>query len=238
MRLKAFLFSLLCFATAPLHANPLAWDSRSNPVEMVAENVRVLVGANASRVTGTYRFQLRKDLANPVRAKYVTVYVPVFLPNVQASLEQYAGEHGTPTVRVGSRRFVTKPWKDLTPSDAPAQVKLPRGWYTALFLCHVPLHAAGREFEAHVAYVQPHLPGGVSAYAAFHPPKAGAGKITFVAEPGKALRRAGASTLLFPATKEIHVTPRHRELIRVVPVSGAKPAADRQPSALEARPPQ
>jgi hypothetical protein len=67
-----------------------------------------------------------------------------------------------------------------------------------------------------VEYSQANFPGHVAAYLPINPPtKAGSGRVTFVAQPGYALKPFAARSFWNPAFSSFSYVPKDRELLRV-----------------------
>lgn len=207
------LAALLLAATLvfPARANPLTIDTERRPVRMLAEDVTVSVGPDVSLVKGTYRFAQLPDDFPEQPDRHVLIFVPVYLPRKGGAAVD------PPVVKVGDRAIPPREWNDLATGDDPA-AGIPQGGPMVLksYQYAVPLALVQREFPVTVEYSQPSFPGHVAAYLPLRPPTApGAGRITFVATPGYALKPFAARQFWQPAFPSLTFAPRDRELLRV-----------------------
>ena len=216
---------ILCFiagfGACDALANPIAIDAERRPIAMLSERVDVVVGAGKSRVDGVFRFQQEHPITN--RQTHITVFIPVFLPDLLAT-RRYDALYGSPRVEISGRGFSAVAWNDIQLKGSPESVPLPRGWYMQLYVCNVPLRILGGTFDAKVSYVQPHFPHDVAAYVPIRPPQnETACLVAFSAESGRKLRRVSWFSFLSSKKDILQVIPKDRKLIQVQSLKGPNP---------------
>lgn len=214
-RQPLLLAALVSLSMPGLFANPLAVDGQQRPVTMTGEKVTIEVGKNDSLVKGVYTFRQEKDDWPEERDTHVTIYVPVPVPTKR--VDAYKRQYGSPILTVGKRQIEEWRWNDISLANAPNSdgVVLPKGWSVAFYRYEIPLNILGKNFSVGVSYTQMNLPGDVSAYVPFNPPKeSGSALITFRAEPGFALKPYNGRSLSKSASSTVKVVPEHKVLIR------------------------
>jgi hypothetical protein len=196
-------------------ANPIAVDTSRRMATMIAEDVRVLVGAGESKVSGVFKFRLEEPsaLGEDADAR-VRVYVPVLSPRDGIASDVVADDR--PIVRMGRHQITGVAKNSLPYGDKMEFVKLPKGWLMRFYRFEIPARFAGKQFEIAVSYVQPHFPGDVAGYVPLDPPsEPGVARITFEAAKGRALKRIGGLNLFPRPLNRLEVAPQNRKLIRV-----------------------
>ncbi len=217
MKQIALWFGLCGLIATFAHGNPLVVDTESRPITMIAESVAVTVGESESKIEGIYRFNQEKGSPWDSEATRVTVYVPVFLPlGGGATSKELLVQH-PPVVTVAEQHFICEEWNDLSPAGAPGSITLPKGCYSVLYFCRLPLEMLTPTFEIGVSYRQPHLPGAIAAYVPLRPPQdqEEASSVTFTGEPGVRLKRPSFLSRFGRSKPSFSFVPKDRELLRV-----------------------
>jgi hypothetical protein len=205
---------LLLGAALPLKllGNPILLDDRRRHVEMTAEKVRILVGETCSSITGVYTFRLEQRSRPRVRDEYFEVMVPVVVHRSKAD-EKSTKALPEPTVEIKGRSYKCK-------RVGTGQVDETGDWWVCYFAAKIPPKHANDEFQVHVRYSQPHLKRRVAAYLPIMPPKDTAKSlVTFEAESGHQLKRAGMFSVFSQKYPKIEFTPSDRQLLCVRLVS-------------------
>lgn len=211
--------AIVCCVGGISSANPIVMDDRVRPITMIAEEVRVLVGAGESKVTGVYRFRLGEPYAGMRADAHVNVHVPVLMP---VSGTQSSGVAASkPVVRLGKRELPEVEREKPLPFGHLNFVDMPRSWRMEFHLFQIPTRSMGKEFEIEVAYTQPHFAGDVSGYVPMNPPRqSGASRVVFVAESGRKLKHPGGLGWFSKTHDSLLFVPVDRKLIRVRSVPG------------------
>jgi hypothetical protein len=210
--------------------------ARANPVlrpafDLSSENVTITVSRSESRITGDYTFRSRGP--NPRRfTDEIWLDLPVSMPT--NGMMTAAEQRDAPPEQVN--KLIDK-WLDLVKPNGTLDKKdfsldtmpsanyltrqvesqLPPGWGILSFWTRLYADACRPEVKLYLTYIQPHLPGNISAYL---PILWGADKsgclITFKVEDGGYLTRLGNYEVVGnPTDTSISVRPAHLQLLQV-----------------------
>jgi len=188
-------------------------------LELVAENVIVTIGPSHSRVIGDYRFRAAGQLKGVNRmsqsdivehydrraADPACIAIPVILPpEVSPEAQSYPQveryfqlQSAKPEAIVNDRKYaglgMVLPHLDEMADRIQKRLSLPDGWKPVFFeFTALPFDASRNELDVRISYIQPHLPGNISAYLPILPDDAVRTNYLITFQAGEGVRFAPA----------------------------------------------